>query len=469
MISKNSFLAVLLILLAGCGVNPSWKPEVPPNIILLSVDTLRADRLGLYGNSRSVSPILDRLSRQGHTFCSVASQSPLTAPSHMTIFTSRYPEVHQVRNVTDGAPVKLSTGIPTLTEQMKAAGYGTVACTDGGNVNNALGFSRGFDMYGETGAEQFLGLIRLKPREPWFAFLHTYWVHDPYIVPNPYYKLFDPDYTGGIKGSLEFYGNVSGYLGVAGLRKDFWSTVDFSKERDREHLLNLYDASIRMIDSGLQALVNLLDELELKDNTILIITSDHGEEFFEHSRILHERLYYETLHVPLMIIDFRKTVSGHLIEAPVRLIDIAPTLLDYVNLPPLPGAQGVSLMAGLNGGVLESGIARAVASSPYRSRMTGRGSWKYIFNPNTAPANDDAWVLGLPRPAVPEEELYNIDEDPAETTNLTGANPGILEEMRKLSLDHQVKMKELSDRIAQETAHVDQNVLSKLEALGYVE
>jgi arylsulfatase A-like enzyme len=467
MISKNVFAIGLFILMAGCGADPVQQPK-PPNIILLSIDTLRADRLGLYGNFRSVSPILDRLSRQGHTFCSVISQSPLTAPSHMTMFTSRYPEVHQVRNVTDDTPVKLSSNIPTLAEQLKMHGYGTVACTDGGNINGALGFARGFDMYAEAGAEQFMGFIRLRPREPWFAFLHTYFVHDPYIVPHPYYRLFDPDYTGGIKGSLESYGSAA-TAGVYGFRQEFWETVDFSDQRDRLHLLNLYDSSIRIIDISLQALINLLDELELKDNTLLIITSDHGEEFFEHSRILHERLYSETLNVPLIVIDFRSSVSGHLIETPVRLLDLAPTILDYLHLPPLPGAQGVSLTAGLSGEPLENRVVHALAPSPYRSRMTGKAPWKYIFNPNTVPSNNDAWVLGLPRPAVPEEELYHIDDDPGETVNLTGAHPGTLKEMRELSADHQVKMKALSDQNAQEAAQVDENVMRQLQALGYVD
>lgn len=468
MIPKKLFLVAFMVLIAGCGADPIRQPK-PPNIILLSIDTLRADRLGLYGNSRPVSPTLDQLSRQGHVFCAVTSQSPLTAPSHMTMFTSRYPEVHQVRNVTAENPVKLSAKIPTLAEQLKQNGYGTLACTDGGNVNNALGFSRGFDMYGESGAEQFYGLIKLQPREPWFAFLHTYWVHDPYIVPRPFYKFFDPDYTGGIKGDLESYGGAANYFGVAGLRTEFWETVDFSDQRDREHLLNLYDAAIRMLDLSLRQLINLLDELAIKDNTILIVTSDHGEEFFEHSRILHERLYSETLHVPFIVIDFRKKISGHLIETPARLIDVAPTILDYLNLPPLPGAQGTSLAAGLNGERLESRTVHALAYAPYRSRMTGRGPWKYIFNPHTTPANDDAWVLGLPRPTVPREELYNIDQDPGETENLTGSHPEILEEMQGLSRNHAVNMKAAADEITQESAQVDERVMSKLQALGYVE
>lgn len=459
----------LIILMAGCAVVPT-ETQTSPNIILLSIDTLRADRLGLYGSSQSVSPVMDHLSRQGHVFCSVISQSPLTAPSHMTMFTSRYPEVHQVRNVDDMTLVRLSSNIPTLAEQLKKVGYGTLACTDGGNVNSALGFSRGYDIYAEAGAEQFFGLIGLQPREPWFAFLHTYFVHDPYIVPNPFYRMFDRDYSGGIKGSLEAYGGVTTNFGMYSLREEFWATVDFSQERDRQHLLNLYDSSIRVIDISLQALVNRLDELGLKDNTIFVITSDHGEEFFEHSRILHERLYYETLSVPLIVIDFRKEdVRGRLIETPVRLLDLAPTILDYIGLPPLPGAQGISLAAGLNGGQLKPQVVHALAPSPYCSRMTGKESWKYILNPNKAPSNTDAWVLGLPRPVVPEEELYNTDIDPGETVNLAEVQPDILEEMRGLSYDHNVKMSALADQITQETTQVDESVMRQLQALGYVE
>jgi arylsulfatase A-like enzyme len=465
MILKKILSFVLFILIAGCGTEPIQQPK-PPNIVLLSIDTLRADRLGLYGNNRSVSPVLDHLSRQGHTFCSVTAQSPLTAPSHMTLFTSRYPEVHQVRNIGDGEAVTLSSGIPTLAEQLKMNGYGTVAFTEGGNINSALGFGKGFDMYEETGAEKFTGFIKLEPREPWFAFLHTYFVHDPYIVPDPYDKMFDPDYTGGIKGRLESYANTSNFFS---LRAEFWDTVDFSDPRDRKHLVNLYDSSIRIIDISLRSLINQLKELGLKDNTILIVTSDHGEEFFEHSRILHERLYVETLHVPLIMIDFRNSDAGQLIEMPIQLIDLAPTILDYLNLPPLPGAQGVSVKASLYGENMERRPLHALAHAPYNSQMTGKGSWKYIFNPITNPRTIDAWWMGLPRPAVPEEELYNIDNDPGEMVNLTDTHPKTLEEMRKMNRDHQANMKVLADQITQETTHVDENVMDMLQALGYVE
>ncbi len=353
---------------------------------------------------------------------------------------------------------------------MKEAGYGALACTDGGNVNSALGFSRGFDIYAEAGAEQFFGLVGLRPREPWFAFLHTYFVHDPYIVPNPFCRFFDRDYAGGIKGSLESYGNVTTTLGLYSLRKEFWETVDFSDKRDRRHLLNLNDSSIRIVDTSLQALVNRLDELGLKDNTIMIITSDHGEEFFDYSRILHERLYNETLSVPLIVIDFRKEdVHSRLIETQVRLLDLAPTILDYLGLPPLPGAQGVSLVTGLDGGQLKAQVVHALAPSPYRSRMTGKESWKYIYNPNKAPPNTDAWVLGLPRPVVPEEELYNVDIDPGEKVNLAEVQPGILEEMRALCAGHQMEMAGLAEQITQETTQVDESVMRQLQALGYVE
>ena len=465
---ERILVTITLIMIAGCAGEPIPQPA-PPNIILFSIDTLRADRLGLYGNILSVSPTLDRLSRQGHTFCSVTSQSPLTAPSHMSIFTSVYPEVHQVRNVSDGAPAKLSSQIPTLTEQLKKHGYGTVACTDGGNVNSSLGFGRGFDYYGEAGAEQFFGLLKIQPREPWFAFLHTYWVHDPYIVPHPYDKIFDLEYAGKIKGKMETYGEAITKVGVSAFRRDFWNSVDFSDQRDRMHLLKLYDASIRVVDSSLRALINLLDDLNIKKNSILIITSDHGEEFFEHSRILHERVYSETLHIPLIFIDFRDTDSTHLLETPVQLIDLAPTILDYLNLPPLPDAQGMALTAGMSGKPLENRIQHALASSPYQSRMTGKGSWKYIFNPIRIPYRNDPQELGLPRPTVPEEELYNIADDPRETENLTNTNPKKLKEMRALSTQHKLKMKATADRFTRETAQIENDTLTKLKSLGYIE
>lgn len=468
---KINVLVILTIcILAGCTHPPAQPTKAsPPNVILFSIDTLRADRLGAYGNPRSTSPNLDRLSRLGHSFSTVVSQSPITAPSHMTMFTSRYPEVHKVGNVSVESPTRLSGDIPTLAEQLKRNGYGTVACTDGGNVNSSLGFGRGFDMYGETGAEKFLGLVKLQPREPWFAFLHTYWVHDPYIVPSPFNKLFDTDYSGGIKGDMASYGTMISNAGLAKFRQPFWDTVDATDQQDRTHLLNLYDASIRMLDSSLRGLIDLLEELNLKDNTVLIITSDHGEEFFEHSRILHERVYSETLNVPLLFIDFRKDAANHLIETPVQLLDLAPTILDYLDLPALPGAQGRSLVDGINGEKLDDIVMHALAPVPYMSRMTGTHAWKYIFNPITKPANTDPWTLGVMRPDVPEEELYNLTDDPGERVNLHRSSPDMLETMRKLSVEHAAATGQAAAAYQPEEAQIESGTMDHLKALGYID
>ncbi len=440
-----------------------------PNIIIFSIDTLRADHLGLYGYPRSVSPAIDAISRSAFVFTNVTSQSPITAPSHMSIFTSVYPEIHRVRNFGKGAPKKLSRRLPTLAEILRKNGYETIAFTDGGNVSGSLGFSRGFNYYGESGPEGFWHWIKKAPYEPWFAFLHAYWVHDPYLTYSPFHRLFDSEYDGDAVGEKKAFRRKFGDLGFAEKRKAYWKQFDFFNQKDRTRIVELYDGALRCADMVIQALIELLNEMNLTQRTVLIIISDHGEEFFEHSRILHERLYRETLHVPFIITDFNTRIKPGLTDHPVGLVDLTPTLLDYLDIPVFPSAQGISRLDLIEGRSSHSGTLAARADLPYKSQMIQEGEWKYIFNPVNIPPYSSFDELGLPRPAVPKEELYRISEDPGEKRNLADIYPHRLESMRRDAGLMLKKFDDLAESYPPSDTSVDEESVDKLKALGYLQ
>jgi hypothetical protein len=191
-------LACVLAFRVGTALEARHAPS-GPNLLLISIDTLRADRLGAYGYPLPTSPTIDaRLAAEGVTFTDVYSQSPKTTPSHMTLLTSLYPSVHGVELWENDAPGHvLNPAVHTLAEVLKNAGYATAAFTGGAQMDHSRGFDAGFDVYVEHGQKRrALKWLGRHAREPFFLFYHTYDVHDPYLPPDEYVRLFAPDYRG---------------------------------------------------------------------------------------------------------------------------------------------------------------------------------------------------------------------------------------------------------------------------------
>jgi len=358
------------------------------NIILISIDTLRADHLSGYGYQRRTSPNLDQIAEQGLRFEKVISQSPKTTPSHMTIFTSLYPEVHGAhRDYQNKSFVKLPVNWKTLPEILKASGFRTAAFTGGVQVAKGIGFERGFEVFEENllrlkpdsfePALQWLSQI--KPDENFFLFIHTYQVHDPYCPPAPYNKLYDHDYEGWIVDDCEklslrdqpgklfpthniFWGGAE--KGVKGDQLN----LDIISQRDTQHLVALYDGNIAYTD---EILGRFLGDLKKRGvlgdgRTMLIITSDHGEEFREHGDFLHKKLYRETMQVPLIFYWPGKLMPGKVVKGQVRLIDLAPTVLDLIGLPVHLQMQGVSLKSAMASS--DRAVLSAYSEDPFLRR-----------------------------------------------------------------------------------------------------
>ena len=302
------------------------------NVILISIDSLRADHLGAYGYPRDTSPTIKALAEGGILCANASSTTSWTLPSHMSMLTGRSLLGHGV--VSDDRT--LTDDVPTLAESFSDAGYRTHAIVSAPYVEARFGFDRGFDSYDdtsvrfETHGQSYKSVtapmlqataaewLRSKGDKKFFLFLHYWDVHYDY-TPGPVYDtMFDPDYTGSITGE-NFYFN---------------DEVNRNMDpRDLEHILALYDGEIRLVDDHLAKLRAVLAELSIDNNTIIVVTSDHGDEFFEHGRKGHHRtLYDEQLRVPLIFyVPGVKLVRPRL-EMETSTVDIFPTVLGFTGI-----------------------------------------------------------------------------------------------------------------------------------------
>lgn len=345
---------ILLFALSGCAGEDGSSP---PNVLLICIDTLRADHLGCYGYPRPTSPFIDSLAESDGAvlFEQCISQAPNTAPSHATIFTSLHPVVHGIPNARPGEKLARMRHVEetrTLAEIFLQAGFITAGITDGGRLNPAFDFDRGFDKFqcayegvSEKVNQAIEWLEENAGRErPFFLFLHTYQVHTPYLPPPPYHEKFTGDYDGWIKDYC-FENGAPREMGFYGFGELLRRRKEFGKE-DVEYLKALYDGEIAHTDRELERLWRFMRGEGMLDDLLVIILSDHGEEFGEHGEFDHKQLYDEVLHVPLIFIF----PPGHMeaqktrVKEQVSLIDIMPTLLDLYSLEGPSYMQGESML-----------------------------------------------------------------------------------------------------------------------------
>ncbi len=418
------------ILAAAAAAVLAWlalrgAPRV--NVVLISVDTLRPDRLGCYGCRARTSPNIDRLAAEGVVFEDAVSSVPLTLPSHASMMTGLYPLRHGVR---DNGTFSLGPDFVTAAEVFKAAGYATAAFVGAFVLDSRYGLDQGFDTYDDdmTGGRQLsafgysertadavtgaaLDWLR-GARRPFFAFVHYYDPHSPYEPP-------------------------AGYLGRA---------------------LNPYDAEIAFTDHEIGRLIAGLEDLGLKENTLVVLVSDHGEGLGEHGEATHGYLVYEsTLRVPWIMRFPEKSrlgadgARGRRIGSPVRLIDVMPTLLEAAGLDAGVRTDGRSVLGLVGGCSLPPEFCYFETLYPYFAyrwsplRGVRFNQWKYILGP--------------------DEEVYDIGRDPGETTNLAAGEAGTAAELKKalkefLRLEAETEPAGRTEMTAEEAR--------RLSALGYI-
>lgn len=322
----------------GADLKQVSVPRATRGYIVISIDTLRADHLGLYGYGRPTSPFLDSLARRATVFEEAYAQFPSTLVSHMSMFTGLHPREHGVFPPNSVLPAE----VETLPEAFRRHGFRTGGFTEGGFVSGRFGFRRGFDEFvardrnrnrplEQTFRRGVRFLEKIGPEDRFFLFLHTYAVHTPYDAPPRYLEPFwtgEPP-AGAIPATgpaLTRHNAIGGVLEQPALD---WLTA-------------LYDAGIRQTDEVLRGFFKDLERLGLAGQVTVVVTSDHGEELQDHGRLNHTQLYREVLRVPLLIVhpDHRSAVRR---AGVVQLVDLAPTLYELARVRPSGRPTGVSL------------------------------------------------------------------------------------------------------------------------------
>jgi arylsulfatase A-like enzyme len=367
---------VLLGLIAG-GVVWYVRSPSPLNVLLITLDTTRADRLGCYGYSLARTPVLDRLALQGVLFERAYAPVPLTLPSHASMLTGLYPPEHGLHNNGQAA---LPQGLPTLATELQAAGYETGAFVAAFVLNNKFGLQQGFENYNDDlsladgrlhGHHQYrdaslvinaaLRWLRPRSHKPFLCWVHLFDPHFPYLTHEDQF-------------GQEF--------------------------KDRP-----YDAELAYVDEQIDRLITHLKESGALQHTLIVIVGDHGESLGEHGELSHSMTVYDaTLRVPLLVVSPNESRPGHRVAEPVSLVDLTPTVLDRLGLRPLQHVSGRSLRPALRGESLIALPCYAETNEPYHAghwsplRALITSQWKYIRSP--------------------QPELYDLIGDPRELKNL---------------------------------------------------
>lgn len=394
------------------------QADTPPNVLIISLDTLRADHLGCYGYSRDTSPNLDAIAKQSFVFEECIAPSSWTLPSHATMFTGLSPASHGAYAF---STPRLRDSCTTISELARDAGYLTAAFTEGAYVGGQLGMYQGFDLYSNgrpTGPktqgaveETFgngLAWMERYREQPFFMFLHTYEIHWPYYSPQHFANKFtaapiDPvQFTEDI-GKNDFSG--AGFMVI---------TNDPGQRRD---IVDLYDGGIAHTDAVLGNLFARLKSSGLLENTIVVITSDHGEGFWEHGLASHgTMLYREVLHVPLIIRLPGKNPPSGRVSGLVALADLFPTLLERLGIDHPATEDAFSLNPLINGAA--SDYPRTAASAHLNQEVLHRlmitvetADGKYIATTHSNVAESPLHGYWGPtrgfEPGVPEDILMN--------------------------------------------------------------
>ncbi len=443
-------------------------PAGTTNVLLISIDTLRPDHLGSYGYGRPTSPNLDALAAAGARFTTVVSPTSWTLPAHMTLLTGLPPEIHGVEN--DG--LRLDARTVTLAEVLRARGYATAGVVSGPYLDAGYGFARGFDLYDDWSAvrisrpathqahtspavvaavESWLdGRASTDARRPFFLFVHFWDVHYDFNPPAPYDTMFDPDYTGSVTG-LDFETGDAVHAGMPA--------------RDLAHVVALYDGEIRYTDGYVGALIEALRARGILDDTLVVATADHGEEFFEHGNKGHRNaLYDESIRVPLIIRRPGLVTPGTVVDRQVRLIDVPATILAMTDTPTPPSFGLPPSLAPYAGESLAPWLTSTPPSAP--SPLPAFAD----LQPHAMSAvrHPDTKLIETPFAPTPEQrqQLFDLGTDPTEHTNLATQRPADLTNLhRELETWH-----DTAKTSAQQTqpAPMDADHNAALRALGYI-
>jgi len=418
--------AAIVPVWANPRVVPTLLPNRPPNIVFICIDTLRADRLSLYGNPRRTSPALDAWAeRLGATFRTTVAQAPWTFPSHVSMFTGLTPMRHGA-NYSGPA----SDSFEMLAELLRRNGYTTTAITGGGWLHPKYGFAQGFDSYRywpdtsdetelEDGMARALASLERNSDQPFLLFFHTYETHGPYLAREPYFSSF---YEGTLEQPDRHLATrsrpVNIETGFVQFKEFVWRHEIGGPQIPlpdgmQTVVKDLYDSGVAYMDHHVGQLLDRLRELGLEENTLVIFTSDHGESLGERGLAGHGHLYDENLLVPLVIALPGRIQGGTHIPKQVRSVDIMPTILELVGIEVPAELDGVSLLPLLDGNTTAVPFEAwsYAASSNHGVSLRVDNELKYILSTSPWP------------PTVGGEKLFLLADDPGELFDVSATAP----------------------------------------------
>ena len=453
--SRAIAISIICSFLMACAPSGSDLAEVSParNVVIVVVDALRADRLGCHGSEAGLTPEIDTLAETGLVFTAAYSNATFTFPSTASLFTSTQPPVHRITHDPKRQEMlrRLSDAYVLLPEVYKAAGYTTGLLTFPGWVSPTANYLQGVDVRAESERSD-TDLLRLATNfisdyadQPFFLYLHFIDMHD-YWFPQHLFDGVDAEALGLSPGLMsladmkipEAYETLAKVLNQPG----------GLTERDLQHLQDVYNRRLEETDRVIGELARHLSDAGLTEETLLVITSDHGEQFLEHGRLVHggDAFYNELIHIPFVVSNprlFPETITA---STPMTSIDFGPTLLDLMGLDIPEIYQGESLAD-------RHDEDRVVFATDGRTWKAINHEWSYIVSE-----------------ALGREELYNLVADPGETDDLVEQEPEIVELGRK----HVLQMIAECSQHPYLAINVDEiempdEQMERLRSLGYVE
>lgn len=461
------FLITVIFLNALFSLICTYRSRSFPNIILISIDTLRSDHLGCYGYPRSTSPWIDYLSRHGALFTECMSPIPITTPSHASLFSSSYPYQHGVAD-NNFRGFFLKPKILTMAEILKNQGYHNAGIVSGFTMKKDSGFDQGFDFYNDDfviqhrtasdvniQAQEWL----IRANNPFFLFLHYFEPHGSYLPTPPYDHIFPREMK---PGNIE---RIPEYQRIYNISNPMF-------------YITQYDGEIRLVDNAFGSLMKFLYTNQKLHELLLIFTSDHGESLIERTLWFDHGLYVydEQVRMPF-IISFPSSFSIRISDCLIQNIDILPTVLDLLSVKPPSQLKGISAKPVLTGEkreirdfiFTESARGKKKMSEDIKARLESKKfsirslHWKMI---RTNIQNDVRYML------------YDLDTDPEEQSNLF-QNKDISKSKKiqilKYNLDEFVQKNYAAEYfqkdfvISNSKSTLDENTVNQLKAIGYLD
>lgn len=500
-----ALLVVFVLGLSGCerkgkspvGPQPQARPKIGilpegapmPNIVFVLVDALRADRLGVYNRRSTLTPTMDAIAVSGVTFDRCVAPAPWTLPAVASVFVAYYPGVHKATSYGTIASMErgqrpyqsvLSDEFDTLAEVLQANGYETAGFCANKFIRARYGFAQGFDHFDTSFAENtvpgskvneaaFKWLEQRTSNQPFFLYLHYMDVHGPYNAApkfmDPLMERVEANPKKRLLSSKEFR-TLKPYLNQPPPESSDPTRFERLKGY-REYWEARYDAGVTEAEYHIKALVRRLNELGLWDDAYVILFADHGEALCEHGLWGHGYSQHQTdLHVPLILRWPNVLPPGKRVRRLASLIDVMPTLLEQLRLPPGASLQGVSLVDHISGRLPREPLARfaeAIKAGPYQYAVFAETA-KLITTHVPARKLPD----GTTSKTTVRQQLFNVATDPQERYDLSAERPGEVKLLTKLLEKIIQTNRNTRPGLVVSKKAVDRETVQRLEALGYV-